>query len=355
MYTFNIIYFAFVIIYGLITAIKDYKTGLIRNRLIGIGLIASCLFNMYHLYNLELSVLQIALNGAFALFIGFFLYLLDIWPAGDGKLFVVFSLLLTPQNYSGLLSSFTILINTFVPLFFVLAALLLLRMGKRLLKDGLKYAFSPYRVFMVGIVLFGFVNYFTDLLTYFGLPGGYFVSIIVLFFGFELLKRLSFNSEYIFIGIAGLRAFTNFQGVFTLSYFSDFSFMLLIFLLFRFFFLYIGFHTYSEKVNIEDLKEGMRPAEGIVKLKDEGNFEKVDLLHNSMIDMMVDKKREYVHSTNSLTEDDVSQLRTMAEEGVMDIRDLSIHKSIPFAVYLFLGFLVTILVKGDLVQIILSI
>jgi len=351
MEPFIIGYILFISLYGCLTSYTDYRSERISNKLILIGLGVAVAFNSYFILTQQLLLNQLLPHVLFSVFVGFFIYVIDMWPAGDGKLFIILSLLLLPRAYAGLTSSVNILINTFVPLFFVFSAVSLVKMKKEEAKKAFNYSFSRYRVFIVGIMLFGFVSFVTRFLMYLGLPGGYFVSILLLFIGFEALKSSPINLEYLFIGLAGLRAIIDFRHVFQLSFVFDFCLLLVTFLTFRFFFLYLGYLLYTEEKTIEELEAGMRPAEGVSQSP--SDYEKISFLDHSLLTVMSHQRREFVHAADALTAEDVNRLKQLAAEGKLKIKTLRIYKSLPFAIFLFLGFLLTLLARGSIFDLII--
>jgi Flp pilus assembly protein protease CpaA len=123
---------------GLIASYQDFRYGKIKNKLIVLGLIwglgfyflfliwaliapfFSQVFSQY-LPSLPPSyIFRVFLNSTIALLVGYLLWYFNLWSAGDGKLFFIFSLLLPLKYYwkSALpyFPSFVLLINTFVPL-----------------------------------------------------------------------------------------------------------------------------------------------------------------------------------------------------------------------------------------------
>ena len=110
---------------GFFTSYTDLRKGLIENRVvfpaIGIAFALSFLNGA--------GFAGFLVNGLFALLFGLVLWFAKLWTAGDSKLFLAFALLFPLSLYqeSALFPSFSILINSFVPAFVALLAIILLR------------------------------------------------------------------------------------------------------------------------------------------------------------------------------------------------------------------------------------
>ena len=118
---------------GIITSYQDLKEGKIKNKWIIFGLIWALgiyflllictLINQFFSLNLPrisiFYILKVFLNSIISLIFGYLLWYFNLWSAGDAKLFFIFSLLLPLKYYwkSTLpyFYSFTLLINTFIP------------------------------------------------------------------------------------------------------------------------------------------------------------------------------------------------------------------------------------------------
>lgn len=121
---------------GSITSYQDFKFGKIKNKWIILGslwgtgvypvlclwLFLSGYFHFFSNAGDYISfpyVFDALLNAALALIIGYMFWYFDLWSAGDAKLFFVFSLLLPltfySRSYLPFFPSFALLINVFAP------------------------------------------------------------------------------------------------------------------------------------------------------------------------------------------------------------------------------------------------
>jgi hypothetical protein len=128
---------------GAVTSYEDFRYGKIRNKWIILGLAWGILIHVFFLcwgifspyiaeiykvsfvYILPSYILMVLINSLFSLCAGYLLWYFNLWSAGDAKLFAVFSLLLPLDNYwrtyLSYFPSIVILINTFIPALFFLA------------------------------------------------------------------------------------------------------------------------------------------------------------------------------------------------------------------------------------------
>lgn len=150
---FDILFLPVLFFIGLITAYEDIRYGKVRNKWILLGLIWGlsvifCFFVWYFIaspltlyYYFEIQHLpdnssvpvftvsllylgRVLLNAFLALLISFLMWRFNAWAAGDAKLFVVFALLLPLKyywkSYLSYFPSFALLINIFIPIFLYL-------------------------------------------------------------------------------------------------------------------------------------------------------------------------------------------------------------------------------------------
>ena len=105
----NLDYFLLPVLFliGLITSYEDVKTGKIRNKWLTLGLIYGALFYVAILISFILGlginsalIIEFFTNFLFAIIVGFGLWYLRVWSAGDGKLFIIFAILLPFSYYS---------------------------------------------------------------------------------------------------------------------------------------------------------------------------------------------------------------------------------------------------------------
>ncbi len=291
-----------------------------------------------------------AITFFYAFFVAVLLWFIGIWPAGDAKLFSILFLFLPPQLYSAQSIVFDFLVNTFVPVFFFMFFVIIARSKFSLLKEAVKYALDPYRLIMLGAILLGFIWFVMGamqlLFSPFSAWFDYFLTLVLLFAVFEFFRRvLSEKLELFFFGCAVLRVLLDYSTIYSVSFIQEFSSMIFVFLFFRFFVLFLAFKLYTYSVPIEELKAGMVAGELIVRKGE--RFEKVSLLNPSLISFMSQRLERVVHNTNFLTEKDVKRIQKLRAQKKIPFASMLVCKVQPFAVFILLGFALTVLAEGS--------
>lgn len=130
----NILFLVPLFIVGIISSYTDIKYGKIYNRLIlwaliyGLGLICILfIYNALFLYQFENLVYLslVLLNALLSLITSYVLWHNRLWSAGDAKLFTIYALLLPlsfyDNYYINYFPSFNLLINLFIPVLIILS------------------------------------------------------------------------------------------------------------------------------------------------------------------------------------------------------------------------------------------
>jgi len=132
---------------GLICSYTDIKYGKILNKVIILGFLCGFFlylilffYNLFFLHQKQnfYYLSEVALNSLISFFICYFLWYFKLWSAGDAKLFTLYTFLMPLKFYSKsyvlYFPSFALLINLFIPLFFVLTANAFLTEAKEICK-----------------------------------------------------------------------------------------------------------------------------------------------------------------------------------------------------------------------------
>lgn len=125
-YSINFLFLVPLAVIGLICAYTDIKYGKIFNKWIVFGLIY--VFFLYvFLFSYKTSIdyiFELILNGAIAFLVGYLLWHFKLWSAGDAKLFAVYAFLIPlhfySKSYTPYFPSFNLLVNVFIPILLVL-------------------------------------------------------------------------------------------------------------------------------------------------------------------------------------------------------------------------------------------
>ena len=142
---------------GIITSYTDIKSGKIKNKIVFGAIIYAILANILISFVMPVTkeyMVHSFWNPASALIIGFIMWHMRLWTAGDGKLFVAFSALIPLSIYSlgyqKYIPSFTLLINIFIPALLIMVVFMIFKIKKsnliKMLKTILKEFFLPKKL-----------------------------------------------------------------------------------------------------------------------------------------------------------------------------------------------------------------
>jgi len=352
--TVNILFIFLVTAVGIIISYEDIKFERIKNKYLTIITIITFFYYLLNFQYFIINSSHIFSILIWAIIWAILFWLADIWPAGDAKLFIVLSIAF-PFEVVSKIQIIDFLINIFVPLFLIYVIIIILRSNKDEIKKSLKYAFDPYKIFMVSVVLLGLTWIFMKFLSIFSfIPQNMFTMIIVLFLILEFFDKLiPINMELIYVALAIIRIIIDRNEVYTISFLYNFITILLVFLIFRFFILDLAFKIDTYPVEIDKLKPGMRPAEGIVKKKEDGKiiYNKKKLAGFSFFDLLEGKTEKYIHGTSDegLTKEDIKKIMKLKDSKNFNAKYLLIHSHLPFAIFLLIGFLLTIFCRGSFI------
>lgn len=353
----ELVYLCIIFLVGFVISYQDIRGGAIRNRMLSLLMLVFLAYFILNFASFFPVLEKFLVNILYTVLASVGLWIFGFWPAGDAKLFIVLGTLLTPTVLMASESALSdMLVNTFVPLFFFYFTLLMAR-GKRKDKmDSLRAAFSPYRIMIVFIVFVGIAWFISLPLYYLGMLS-MFASIVILFIIVEVFYRVTrVNLEYLFIAAAIARLVIDYENVYTVSFAYNVAATVLVFILFRFFFLDLAYKSNTYTVMLSELKPGMRLAEGILKRKD-GSFEKRKILHFTIYDALkTGVSDRFLHSVSDegLSEDDVAKIKNIRKFRELGFNSIKVHVSVPFAVFLFIGFFITVLFGGSFVTFIRS-
>lgn len=152
----NFAFLTLIFVLGIFVAIEDVRHKKIKNKFIVAGLAIGLLlfFGFWLRQNLSLVYLQdVFINTAIAALVAFLLWELGIWPAGDAKLFILFTFLLPLEFYSnGYLAFFPALVfltNCFVAFLIFLLIESCIMLGIKL-ASGIKRRGASRQIRLIG-------------------------------------------------------------------------------------------------------------------------------------------------------------------------------------------------------------
>jgi len=401
---FNIIFLPFVIFLGLITTYEDIRYGKVRNKWILLGLfwglgiilffllwyfIASPVTRFFYfeiinqpadspapVFTVSLIYLsRVFLNAVIALIIAFLMWRGGGWAAGDAKLFFIYSLLIPLgyywKSYLPLFPSFSLLINIFIPIFIYLLIKAFFYFVKYIYqriqkhkntktqkhenkKSDIKKGIKD-RIKSMGTILLAFVT-IVLVFTVFQAPIKKYFSIDIasfqmfVFAAFIIFRRIAFDflkkpivlkiiaSILIIVLIAG---FATSPAATWQSLKRTVQIMIIFMIVFSLFVALIDFHisrTGTREIGVRNLKAKMNLDEGIInQIKKDKKFFKQYL------------SRIY---PEGLTQEQAEAVKKWLLEKKNE--KVRICKPFPFVLWMFIGVIITLILKSSLFHLILN-
>ncbi|MBT5273010.1 hypothetical protein HN695_07300 [Candidatus Woesearchaeota archaeon] len=343
------LFYLIIIIFGVVVSYTDINVGKIRNKhliifsLVGLVAYVFLLVTNYIEIKAFASIMVFTIIG---FFLGFVLWFFGMWSAGDAKLYAAFIFLVPIVEYkhvSTVFSPLSIIINTFLPLFvyYLLRILFFPPFKTKLLV--LKKVIHPKNILTYLLVVFSLGWIVRWVLFYFLIEPNFFYIII----GIVVLSRLFiylFKEHYIIVMvvIAIFRVLLDRDFIFTPEFVTSYLLVTIAYAIIIMF-IYEMSTLFVKKVKIDDLEEGMVLAELITK---EGKRIKPTTYSYSQIQ----KKGLLVeYSVDGLNDKEVVKLHRAYDDGILKTNYLFVQQTIPFAPFMFLGVLLTIVFNGNVI------
>lgn len=330
----------FIFCLGVITSYTDIKKQQIKNKHILFALLIGLLINI-SFFKLNFLI-NYAINILFALLVGFLLWYIHFWNAGDGKLFLAFvallpiSLLYKSNFY---LFSYDVIFYTFVPVFFVLVALLFTKSRIKELVDAFKRSFKPKVVFNIFVAFFSFSWIMGMVTKTIGISLNMFIAILVLFFVFEGLERVSrIKLVYILYVAFLLRILFDYKTIITANFVLTFFINFFVFLFVVYFILYLAYFKYAKPIKIQDLSPGMLLSEPVAKRGDKYvTMPNIKISLFSFLRARVKEKAFIGAKPGGLTAEEIETLKELKKEGKLSFGSVLVQARLPYAPFQFLG------------------
>ncbi len=334
----SLIFFSFILLLGVITSYEDIREGKIRNKYVLSAFIFAFLLNslMFLGFTGDTGIyegyyLALILNVVIALLVGFALWMFDMWTPGDAKLFSAYAALMPLTTYQlgyvNYFPSFTLLGNTFIPLFFLILLTIPFSI-KNLDRKSAGKLFNP-RILLERIMfLFGFLWFFDVLSSSMGMQLTFLMYLLLFMAIPPVIKRIGFISLiHVSIALSIMRIIVDYNTVFTLDFLGFFISLVFIFIIITSVIGLSSFIATTAAVNIKNLRPGMIIA--------------------GRID--VGGRETSLRPDRGITAEGIKQLNKFYEEGILRSDFMQIQKTLPFAPFLFSGVLLTYLCQGDLI------
>lgn len=357
-------FIAGIVILGIFTSYTDLRYGKIRNSAIVFAFVygIAAIGGIYLFKGFEINanyIIQTLSNLVIALLIGFFVWLIKGWTAGDGKLFTAYAFLIpvfnyAPHSYIPYFPGLNIMINTFVPLFMVLSIVGIFKAGVKDVSERLKIIFSPKSLFAVLILVFSGSWLMGIMLSY--LPQElilleYIASLIFFYAVYDTMESKTSKKEiklaiYVLLVLLLVLRMIFDKNVFSADSLASLALWGGFFMLIRFMVMNAQLITEVKKVRIGSLRPGMVPAEVIYE-ENSKPIKKVN--HFSLLNAYMMMQGRYgVGSSVSegLSKEDIKNFRSLAKKHP-GLKTIKIEQTVPFAPFLLGGVLLTLLSQGN--------
>jgi len=348
-----------IILLGAVTSYEDRMTGRIRNAWVLAGVAFSIIVvSAYAAFSMASGIginagylIDHSINGALGFLLGIALWRAGLWSAGDGKLFFMYCMLLPLSAYSNgyieLFPSLALLINTFIPLFAVLASKVivsLIRGGRRAAGE------APLgRGGLLAIPIFAFAfawlpSYLSALAgVQLGLVPGY-ISVIVLYY--LLSKSASGKARLVLLAALGsLRVIIYGASLFSISFAAEFLLMNVLLVIARALILSGSSEIFTTQTPFSLLRPGMLWAEPVIDEK--GSYRKEKAMRR--LSNRADAKG-CIFAAAALAQKDIDRLMKLKKSGMIGFSTIGVYQTVPFAPLLFAGVLLTLIFRGSMLS-----
>lgn len=356
------------ILLGFVTSYTDIIYGKIKNKWIVYVLIYGILvylgFFLYYFFNdssLELVLLiaeekenysffaQTIYNFLFTCVIGILIWLSNIWSAADTKLYIAFSFL-TPVNvytaeYIRFFPGIIIIINATIVVLGFLMFTTLKRDFKKLKESFYNLLNNPREIIFNIQIVFLIEWFMKELLSFINIKQTtiFFIFgllIFVIFFA-RYLRNLATNSNLIIISLIIVRLIFDFGYVSSMSFFKTFPIIVGVFILLRLFLEDISDKILCKKVPVESLEPGMITDHFLIDTGEK-------IIARKPHDEKVPGKNFVVPSVEGFTKEEINKIEKARRENRLGFKYLEVATKVPFAPFLFLSVILTLLLDGSI-------
>ncbi|MBU0758326.1 MAG: hypothetical protein KKF44_09730 [Nanoarchaeota archaeon] len=346
---------------GLMTSYEDFKFRKIRNKWITLSFLYSFAtfigFSMFLVSRgNEINPLYVKvffLNMFISLGFGILLWISNLWSAGDAKLFLAYSVLIPLSTYkwgeTGAFPGYIILINTFTPIFIFYLFKILFSVRPKIFIDELKNTLSPIRILNFALFIFGFQAMNTIIFKIFSIEANLVISTLFLLLFMVLFTDILKVNMLFFSGVLSIyRIIFEFTEVMNINFFFSLFRQLLALMIFRYFLISLGGKVLRKGIFIEDLKQGMCLEKDIIKTK--GKYSHKEDVSISVLNSLFSsfRKNESIFSDfRCLAKKDITKIKRLHSSGKLKEHAVYIYEKIFFALFLFIGALLTLLFRGN--------
>jgi Flp pilus assembly protein protease CpaA len=357
---------------GIISSYTDIKYGKIKNKVLFVGIIYALLLNVIIYFTINdvnpRAYFHYFTNSIFMLVLGFILWNIGLWTAGDAKLFFVFNLLTPPffitEYYLGYFYGFLYFINIFGVMFFFFLYKIFTKISMKEFLDSIKKTFKLKEILQIFLFVFAFgflMRYFPNFFT-----SNFFITILTFFALYSIIEFFLGDKMMIFIYIlAVIRIISQWSDILKGQFWLQLFVQLLMIVLLRFLLLRLSYYAFTNKLRIHELKKGMFLAEDIIpvnyieqdekrrkimNLDEKGNkkYFKMQLENLTFISYLKDFYFKHIDYNKNLglSKENLEWFSKNKKDFLF--RSLRVYETMPFAPLIFIGFLVTLIIKGNI-------
>lgn len=363
-----------ILVLGAATSWEDVKAGKISNVYILFSLVYAVLLYglLWSLNYLSAGVtpgdyfFNLSAGALLSLALGYALWYHDLWSAGDAKLFFAYSVIVPPTSYGlgfvEVFPSLTILVNTFIPWFFVLYGLTLVSMDKATLLDAARTAASSRHMmgFACAYLVVWWGLAYLSATVFPSLARTFPDALVSLAAVLAALIAFRFFASHLMLALATLAGVVLIRYVAeswvpTTDHVASLAVVVALFYLFVWLPASLGQTAFRRRITLAELVPGMVLAEAIVwdgkrYITAPGVPEMTSSLDGSGIAGI-----PLVAATpGELDEETLATAKRLEREKRFAFTDIAIAQQIPFAPYLFAGVLISIILKTDVVTYVFS-
>ena len=361
----NFIIFCFLVVFGAITAYEDLHKKKIRNKWVLFAIVFGIISSIVIEINLRLAgkqthglpfIAQFYLNVIFAFLFGYMLWYAGLWSAGDAKLFVAYSFIIPPTIYTVVypfhFPSIAIIINTFLPFLVYLFFYVILKSKYAFDINFIKKIIQPKLILNLAMFVFGFAWTAQLLFKALSIQPNFFLIISVLFMMLLFAtKFLKFGLLPLSLILSILRVTFDFGTLSSWDFWLNYIIMLLVLLILRFYLLGLSYELFSKELYIEDLKSGMILAEEIYKVNS-NEYKKRRFVPISFIGALLKRASNnsvVASAGDGLSRKEANFIKRIHSKGFLKDHTIRVYETMPFAVFMFSGAILTFLLGCDIV------
>lgn len=293
--------------------------------------------------------------------IAFLLFTLGIWSPGDAKLFWAVSVALPPTlltearwNYA----PFIILVNTFIPYFCAVTAVILCHTSAQQKLQTLRSILAPGFLLRYALSLLAFGSVALLVTRWLPIRLDYFGSIFLFILLYSLFDRVVTKrwQPFVLAPIAFVSLIL--VGKALPNYLMLLAITGLLFLVLRFFLASLGDYLFVREIAVQDLRQGHVPAHIIVR-DSTGRYRPHEVAFTSFVALAARPRDTEVvmeMAPQGLSASQVTELRQLADAGQFANFDnkVKVQTTMPFAPLILLGVILTASGRGLIVEAIIN-